>query len=74
MMIFFKIKLKKLLLYFGIFKNKAFPKELVKQHENYKILYKKLSLINFKNIIDIGSNSGNWSILFKNIYKDANFF
>jgi|TARA_B110001450_G_C17574957_1_gene462396 FkbM family methyltransferase len=74
MIIFFKIKLKKLLLYFGIFKNKAFPKELVKQYENYKILYKKLSLINFKNIIDIGSNSGNWSILFKNIYKDANFF
>ena len=73
-MIFFKIKLKKLLLYFGIFKNQAFPKELLKQYENYKILYEKLSLNNFKNIIDIGSNSGNWSILFQDIYKDANFF
>ena len=73
-MIYFKIKLKKLLLYFGIFKDKAFPKELLTQYENYKILYEKLSLNNFKNIIDIGSNSGNWSILFKDIYKDANFF
>ena len=35
---------------------------------------KKNNLYNFDNIIDIGSNSGNWTILFKFLYRKSNFF
>ena len=56
------------------FQNNIFPQDLLKQYLNYRKFIKKGGNKKFKNIIDIGANSGNWTILFKNIYPNSNFF
>lgn len=71
------INIKKFFIYFRIYKCipfNIFPRDLFGQFLNYKKIMKKNNLYNFKNIIDIGSNSGNWTILFKILYRNCNFF
>ncbi|WP_435149610.1 FkbM family methyltransferase [Candidatus Pelagibacter bacterium nBUS_32] len=57
-----------------LFSGNIFPQDLLKQFLNYKKFIKKKKISNLKNIIDLGANSGNWSILFKTIHKNSNFF
>jgi len=71
------INLKKFYLFFKIYlilPNIIFPSDLFNQFLNYKKILKKKQLYNFKNIVDIGANSGNWSILFKSLYTQSKFF
>jgi len=71
------ISIKKIYIFFKIyliFPNIIFPNDLFNQFVNYKKIIQKKKLYNFKNIIDIGANSGNWSILFQSLYTNCNFF
>ena len=77
------LNIKKLILYSRIYKFipiyllvffDIFPRDLFGLFLSYKKIMKKNNLYNFENIIDIGSNSGNWTILFKFLYRKSNFF
>ena len=73
LIIFFK-KIYIILRLYLILPINIFPSDLLKQFLNYRKFVKKSGKKKFKNIIDIGANSGNWTILFKNIYPNSNFF
>jgi FkbM family methyltransferase len=64
----FKIIIKRIFIYFNLYF--FLPKDLVTQFKNFK----KINVYNCKNVIDIGANSGNWSLLFKSLFKNSNFF
>jgi FkbM family methyltransferase len=63
-----KIFLKKILIYFSLYF--FLPKDLVCQFKKFKEVNKNKC----KNIIDIGANVGNWTLLYMSLFKNCNFF
>ena len=63
-----KIFLKKILIYFGFYF--FLPKDLVCQFKKFKEVNKN----ECKNIVDIGANVGNWTLLYRSLFKNCNFF
>ena len=63
-----KVFFKKILIYFSFYF--FLPKDLVCQFRKFK----EINKIKCKNIIDIGANVGNWTLLYSSLFRSCNFF